>query len=153
MAGRRSTLLSAFHSTASHPINDGQPRVTTRPVDLVAGAPRKLCWVLQHVLHITWPYATFEGCEGAWGGYIKRGLETLLDPGSISYTNMKITIACATLSVVASVAARTITVQNNCPFTVWSVHLTLACCFINSWRVVYRPAVRDGSWHFPHGRH
>ena len=45
---------------------------------------------------------------------------------------MKITIACATLSIIASVAARSITVQNNCPFTVWSVHFTLAFCFINS---------------------
>ena len=54
-------------------------------------------------------------------------------PSFNSNTDMKITIACATLSIVASVAARAITVQNNCPFTVWSVHLTLASCFVDSW--------------------
>ena len=63
--------------------------------------------------------------------------------------SMKISIACATLSVIASVAARTITVQNHCAFTIWSVHLDLSYCLNNSWRAIYRPGVRDGSLHSP----
>jgi len=58
------------------------PRYTTRPVDSVAGASQKFCWLLLRALRTIWQHAIFKGGKGVRGWYIKRGLETLPYPAS-----------------------------------------------------------------------
>ena len=114
------------------------------------GGSQRFSWLLLRVLRSTWRMRLLRAVR-EFGLVYKEGTGDVLISSfnpTFSFnpnTDMKITIACATLSIIASAAARSITVQNNCPFTVWSVHLTLAPYSIDSWRVVCRPAVRDGS--------
>lgn len=52
----------------------------------------------------------------------------MIRPVSFSNISMKTAIVSVALGVFVGLAqaARTITVTNNCPFTIWSVHLTAA---------------------------